>query len=174
MTTLTLIIMRHAKASPDSPKGDDFGRPLTSRGKHDAARMSQWLRANFPDLARVLSSPAERTRQTVAAVTASWADAPVMPEVRWDPALYLAELPTLLSVLEQETTGPLLLVGHNPGLEELVWHLLDGQNEVLKASKIMPTAAVYALSLPSRGSRVVPKGARLLAHMRPRQLPELA
>ena len=161
MTTLTLIIMRHAKASPNSPKGDDFGRPLTSRGKHDAARMSQWLRANFPDLARVLSSPAERTRQTVAAVTASWADAPVMPEVRWDPALYLAELPTLL-------------VGHNPGLEELVWHLLDGQDEVLKASKIMPTAAVYALSLPSRGSRVVPKGARLLAHMRPRQLPELA
>jgi phosphohistidine phosphatase len=170
MANPILIIMRHAKANLDSPAGDDFGRSLTDRGKQDAARMGQWLQANFPGIVRVISSPAERTRETVAAVMESWCGAAAVPEVRWDPALYLAELPTLLRAIESEPASPLLLVGHNSGLEDLVWHLLGGEGEAFKAPKVMPTAAVYAVALPARGAPTVSGGARLLAHMRPARL----
>lgn len=169
MESQTLIVMRHAKTSPTSPTGDDFSRALTPRGSADAFAMGHWLHGSCPRLSHITSSTALRTRETVAALCAAWGDAP--PATEWDPALYLADLPTLLKVVERMTPRTSLLVGHNPGLEELVRFLVRDVESAVGLPKLMPTSATYVLQLPRR--RGAPKAgcAELVAHMRPKLLP---
>lgn len=115
----TLLVLRHAKSSWDNPGASDRERPLNKRGRKAASRMGALLahKEIVPDV--VLSSTAERTRETVArALEAADAD----PEVRFLDELYLAQALTYLEVLadldaQVETA---MVVGHNPGLEELV------------------------------------------------------
>lgn len=168
MESPLLIVMRHAKTELASPSGDDFSRALTPRGSADALAMGGWLHARYGDLAQVVSSTALRTRQTVAALAVAWGETP--PPVRWDPALYLAELDTLLGVVEAERQAATLLIGHNPGLEDLVRYLVRDVERNVGTPKIMPTSAVYVLELPSRRGRPAPGSAVLRAHMRPKRL----
>ncbi len=167
-TAPLLIVMRHAKTNVSSPTGDDFSRALTPRGSADALAMGEWLHAQHPDLARIVSSTALRARQTVAAVTLPWGETP--PEIRWDPALYLAELDTLLGAAESLREAPTLFVGHNPGLEDLVRHLVGDLHARIGSPKIMPTSAAYVLELSTRRGRPRPGSAVLRAHMRPKLL----
>jgi phosphohistidine phosphatase len=167
METRTLVVMRHAKTEPVSPTGDDFSRALTPRGSADALAMGHWLYGTCPALAQIVSSTALRARETVAALCTAWGDAP--PATEWDPTLYLADLETLLAAVERVSRRDTLLVGHNPGLEELVRYL--GGDQVVDRSKPMPTAAAYVLQLPRRRGRPAQEQAVLLAHMRPKLLP---
>ncbi|MBI5462442.1 MAG: histidine phosphatase family protein [Gammaproteobacteria bacterium] len=119
-----LLLLRHAKSDWDQ-SCDDFDRPLNARGRHDAPRIGRWLREHdmLPD--RVLSSPAHRAAQTAQAVCAQLG----YPAERivWDKRLYLAALETLLDILAEQTDHPqrLLLIGHNPGLEDLLEYLVQ-------------------------------------------------
>ena len=111
-----LYLLRHAKAVPADPGLDDHGRELTVRGMHDAAAMARYLRKNgfAPDL--ILASTSARTRQTADLVSRE-----VPAKIDYRDALYLAEAGRLLAavqVLAQSVDG-VMLVGHNPGLEEL-------------------------------------------------------
>lgn len=169
METTTLIVMRHAKTNPTSLTGDDFSRALTPRGSADALAMGQWLYGSYPRLAQIVSSTALRTRETVAALCTAWGDAP--PATEWDPALYLADLDTLLEVVERQTRRATLLVGHNPGLEELVRHLVKDVEKTVDLPKLMPTAAAYVLQLPRRRGAPKEGSAVLVTHMRPKLLP---
>lgn len=166
---IELLILRHAK-SDWTRDGDDFDRPLNARGRRDAPRMGAWLAAQdlIPD--RVLSSPARRARQTVEAV----AETLSIPagDILWDERLYLAQLPLLLDILAATPAEirRLLLVGHNPGLEDLLVHLAGGSLPQNPDTKLLPTASVAHLRL--RGWRQLPKdAAELVQRMRPRDLP---
>lgn len=137
----TLIVLRHAKASPAGPiEAEDHARPLTKKGKKTAKLMGKLARdaGLVPDL--VLSSTAARARET--AMTFAEASGYVGQVVTLD-ELYLAEPEAYIDALRRlgSNAERVLVVGHNPGLEALVLRL-TGQTEH------MPTAALAGCSLP--------------------------
>jgi phosphohistidine phosphatase len=136
----SLLLLRHAKSSWSEPGTPDFDRPLNDRGKRDAPRAGEVLRDRRlpPDL--ILSSSAKRARKTATkALEASGFDSElelVQEFYLATPDAYLAKLKTLPDEIHR-----VLVVGHNPGLEELL-ELLTGQQLHL------PTAALAHLKLP--------------------------
>jgi len=117
----------------------DFERPLNERGLRAAPLVGRFMREQKlqPDL--VLCSPAERARQTAALVAEA---AGLRAPLRYDERIYEATAARLVEVVSQaeDGAGELLLVGHNPGLEELI-ELLTGE------SRRMPTAALARIQL---------------------------
>jgi phosphohistidine phosphatase len=148
-----LILLRHAKAESDAPSGDDFDRALAPRGLREAAAMAGRLAALGlrPDLALV--SPAMRTRQTWEAVEATVPGA----EVRLDRSLYNADAAALRRMVREaaEGAGTVLVVGHNPGLQELAVRLLveaGGPAGFLgKAQRAFPPAAAAVFRFDAHG-----------------------
>jgi phosphohistidine phosphatase len=136
----TLLIMRHAKSSWDNDRLADFDRPLNDRGRRDAPRMGKLLAQLeiVPDL--VISSSAKRASETaeLAALAASYPG-----EIRYAEELYLADPERYVELARQsdDSVSTLLLVGHNPDVEELVADL-SGKEER------MPTAALAVFHLP--------------------------
>ncbi len=113
----TLLALRHAKAQEGAPNGDK-DRALTRRGERDAARIAERVRAaaGLPDA--VVTSDARRARQTAEIVAAGIGfAAPLTVE----PAIYAADEDTLLQIVRELPDGAdrVLLVGHNPGFEQL-------------------------------------------------------
>ncbi|HWP07622.1 MAG TPA: histidine phosphatase family protein [Polyangiaceae bacterium] len=115
----TLLILRHAKAEPDAGDGDE-ARPLAKRGRRAAERVGELIADQLPDL--ILSSSSVRTRETVERLKKG---AGALPRVEYEPELYLASPKRLVAVLAARggDAARLLLVGHNPGLEDLVTDL---------------------------------------------------
>ena len=171
MTGLTrLLVMRHAKSDWASGAEDDFGRPLNARGMRDARLMGHWLAQSGQVPERILSSPARRTRQTLELMSEG-AGINLLGRTDWHDDLYHASLTTLCAVLAKSVAlTDLLLLGHNPGLEELVTSLLDGLVPLARHQKILPTGAVYVLELPRGFAGVQAGSARVLAHQRPQAL----
>ncbi len=148
-----LILFRHAKAEPRSPGGEDIARPLASRGRDDAAIMGAVLaRAGLaPDL--VLVSPARRARETW-----QYARGPfpgVAVEVR--KGLYNAAPEGVAAELEAGTdgAGTVMVVGHNPSLQELAVSLLEGgdapTSDIDRLSADFATATAAALRIDPSG-----------------------
>jgi phosphohistidine phosphatase len=135
----TLQILRHAKSSRDDPTISDHDRPLQKRGKKDAPRIGELLfeARRVPDL--ILSSTAKRARKTAAKVAQRCQYQGV---IQLSGELYLATPQTCLRVLHDvsDEYQRVMLVGHNPGLEELA-SLLTGQPITL------PTAALAEVAL---------------------------
>jgi phosphohistidine phosphatase len=115
----TLLLLRHAKSSHKDDGLDDHDRPLNKRGKHDAPRMGQLLREEnlLPDY--IVSSTATRARKTAHHVIAA---SGYRGETRLTGELYMAGGASLREVVAALPAGAgrVLLVGHNPGLEELL------------------------------------------------------
>jgi len=160
----TLFLLRHAKSSWDDPTADDIDRPLAPRGEKDAPRLGAFLAAtkNRPDL--ILSSPAERAKATAKRVARA-ADYP--GEIRLEPAIYLADAPTLLGVVHRlpDEADCVMLVGHNPGLETLVTMLCG-------ASARLPTAALACIAFDTDRWAAVQAGTgTLLWLVNPKVLP---
>ena len=117
----TLLILRHAKATRDAPHGD-FARPLTGRGRRDAAAVAAVLKSSGPPVDEIITSPARRAAETAEAVaSAIGAGAPVASAALYDAEV--ADLVSLVQSLPDEVTSA-MIVGHNPLLEELVDALL--------------------------------------------------
>jgi len=151
----TLLLLRHAKSSWKEIGMRDFDRPLNERGRRAAPLIGHYLHAQklAPDL--VLSSPAERARQTAALVIES---AALAAPLRYDERIYEASVDQLLEVIAQtsDSTGTLLLVGHNPGMEELIQRLTG-------ASERMRTATLARIDLNTEEWSKVRAGAGRLA-----------
>jgi phosphohistidine phosphatase len=132
----TLYILRHAKAENDDGRGDE-ARPLTPRGMRAAERVGELMSDRLPEL--ILCSTALRTRQTVLQLLKR---ASYFGKVEYLSSLYLASPLSCLGALREYggSVQRLLLVGHNPGLEELVTEL-TGEHVAL------PTAALAECSL---------------------------
>jgi phosphohistidine phosphatase len=119
-----LLILRHAKSSWADSSQDDWERPLNDRGQRDAPRVGEWLRDQklVPDL--IVSSDAVRARSTAEAAAAGMG---YTRDIIKHPSLYLAKPHDVLEVLREVAgdAGAIMIVAHNPGLEDLV-HALTG------------------------------------------------
>jgi phosphohistidine phosphatase len=147
----TLLLMRHAKSDWDRPDLDDRDRPLAPRGERDAPRMGAAIAALDMTPDSILSSTATRARDTARLAADAMRYDGTIREMR---AIYAASADVLLAVLRDDAgADSVLLVGHNPGMEELVGLLIGGS---ARASSVrMPTAAVACLSLAIRDWRDV-------------------
>ncbi|MCA3714228.1 MAG: histidine phosphatase family protein [Phenylobacterium sp.] len=150
-----LILLRHGEAEAGSETGGDFGRRLTARGREASAAVASALAdvGLIPDLALV--SAAVRTRETWAAMSG------LLPgcEVRFEDALYLAEASEMqLLVREAGGAGVVLVVGHNPGLQELAEALMmEASGPAGTLSRIragFPTSAAVAFAFDVNGRPV--------------------
>jgi phosphohistidine phosphatase len=147
---LRLILLRHAKAAPHAGGGDSE-RPLTQRGRRDAARVGEYLAGHglFPDLAVV--STAKRTRETLDLALETFGEpCPVYSE----PKLYLAEAPALLDLMQ--ATPPfvqlLLAVGHNPGFHDYAL-MMTGHGDSMARARLevgFPTAAFAVIDFEAQ------------------------
>jgi phosphohistidine phosphatase len=164
-----LLILRHAKSDWSAGVASDFERPLAKRGNKDAPRVGEWLYREglVPDV--VVSSPAARARQTALKVCKSMDYK--KKRIIWDEAVYEAGVPDLLEVLARcpANAGAVLLVGHNPGLEELVTFLAGDEAEVPEDGKLLPTATVARLEMPDDWSDLEAGCAQLIDIVRPRK-----
>ena len=159
----TLFLLRHAKSSRKDQSLPDFERPLNGRGKQAAEKIGRYLKRELivPEL--ILSSPAARARETIERVAkaAKWS-----VEVRFDQRIYEAGGLRLLEVISQieNERKTVLLVGHNPGMEELLM-LLAGE------SKKAPTGTLMKLELKSsKWTTAADKRAKLAWLIKPRKL----
>ena len=151
-----LILLRHAHAEPAANGQADIDRPLSPHGLAEAEAAGRWLQENnlVPD--RVLCSPSRRTRETLEAVL----ELTGYVEQRLDERIYEAMPGTLAALIdEHREVERLLVVGHNPGLEQLVALMHSGQSGDYRG---MPPASVAVLSLPMEAS-IEPGIARLAA-----------
>lgn len=147
-----LILLRHGEAEAGSETGGDFGRRLTGRGREASAAVASALAdvGLIPDLALV--SAAVRTRETWAAMSG------LLPgcEVRFEEGLYLAEAPEMQrQVRSAGAASVVLLVGHNPGLQELAEALMveaSGPSDTLSRIRSgFPTSAAVAFAFDANG-----------------------
>jgi phosphohistidine phosphatase len=160
-----LVVLRHAKSA--WPEGvDDHDRPLGPRGRRDAPEVGRALAASdlLPDLA--LCSTAVRARQTWDLASAQWG---TPPPVRHDPRLYAADVPDLLTAVHEVSAEveTLLLIGHNPGLEELVLELAgDSLDDTLEEVRVkFPTSAIAVLAWHGTTWRALAPGTALLTNV---------
>ncbi|GAB4350927.1 MAG: histidine phosphatase family protein [Gammaproteobacteria bacterium] len=162
--------MRHGKSSWDAPVKRDFDRPLAKRGRRDAPRVGDWMADNghVPD--EVICSPALRARQTAEAVMERL-DLP-REKIRFDERIYAATLPALLAVLADcpRQRDAVLLVGHNPGLDELCQFLCGEPLPRTPDGKLMTTAALAVIELPPSWDDLSAGDGRLIVLMRPKSL----
>ncbi len=140
-----LWLLRHAKSDRKTDVSD-IDRPLKKRGKRDAKNMGVWLKTQhlIPDA--LLSSPATRAIETVRIIYQELNVAGLV--IQEDSRLYATGIEQLKMVLAScpETTQRVLLVGHNPELEDLLIHLV-GISALPDTNKLLPTAALVRLSL---------------------------
>lgn len=134
-----LILMRHAKSDWGDPSLSDHQRPLNQRGRRDAPLMADWLATidMVPDT--ILSSSAERTRETVALMTPQWSGQPM---TSFCEGLYLATPESILSTIRSDAGDAmkLMILAHNPGITALTSGLADDFIE-------MPTAAIAVFKI---------------------------
>ena len=172
----TLTLLRHAKSDWHSGVASDFERPLNSRGHKAARTIGRALKDQGIRFDVVIASPAARVVETIDGIAEGYGQE-LRP--RFDERVYLGSVATLLSLIREadDEAERLLLVGHNPGLENLAMQLTrvdaDGQRRELAAK--FPTATLAEIALPIAHWRDVAPGAGELARfIRPRDLdPEL-
>jgi len=137
-----LILLRHAHAEPASPGQADLDRPLSPEGLAEAEAAGRWLAEHglVPDC--VLCSPARRTRETLEAVLAAIG----YVDQRLEDGIYEATPGALAAIADaHRDTERLLLVGHNPGLEQLAALMHSGQSGDYRG---MPPGGIVVLTLP--------------------------
>jgi len=168
--TRTLLLLRHAKSSWDDPALDDFDRPLAKRGREAAPRMGREMarRGWLPD--RALVSAALRTRQTWELVEVGLPHA--VPAFS-DRSIYEAPAERILDAIRSTPAGveTLLVVGHNPGIEDLVALLAapgSAPEAMEKVRRKFPTAGLARLVLTGAWADLGPGSAALTDFLSPR------
>ena len=141
-----LILLRHAHAEPAVSGQADLDRPLSPVGLAEAEAAGKWLKENnlLPDC--VLCSPSRRTRETLEAMMTAIG----YVEKRLEDRIYEATPGTLAALVdERRDLDRVLIVGHNPGLEQLVALMTDGTSSDYRG---MPPGGVAVLGFPREAS----------------------
>lgn len=135
----TLLLMRHAKSSWSDAGVSDHDRTLNDRGHRDAPRMGKWLIANEAEPDLIVHSTATRATLTAQILANQFDQTPFLRE---EASLYLAPPHTYIDRLAEVESEfkCVMLVGHNPGMEDLVSRLM---NQPVS----MPTSAIAHLEL---------------------------
>lgn len=168
-----LLLLRHAKSDWSTSGQPDRARPLNARGEAAARLMGGYMAHHrlIPD--RVLCSPSQRTRETWDVVSSQWEDAAV--DVVWEDGLYVAPAQTILSIIQSQDDSPrtLLVIGHNPGLQEAA-DLLIAAGDVTLRERLrekFPTSALAVIDFAvDRWSRVHERSGRLDRYVTPRSI----
>ena len=172
---MRLLLLRHAK-SDWSKDADDHDRTLAPRGRKSTPEIAHYMRKNdyLPDV--VLCSTAQRTRETLDLLLAGWKKT---PDIRYERALYLAEWPVLLANLKKApaNASSLLLVGHNPGMEQLAIALAgqpandQERARLQRLTQKFPTAALAVFDFDIASWRnLKPGSGQLVDYVRPKDL----
>jgi len=172
-TAREILLLRHAKSSWEEPRRDDHARPLAPRGRDAADRMASYLQRRGVEPALILCSTAARTRETLALILAGLRRT---GRVEFEQGLYLAEGEEMLRRLQEveDSVTSVMLVGHNPGLQELALMLCGGgEAAALKAMRAKyPTGALAEIAVPAAHWRDLRPGMGRLARFTvPRELP---
>lgn len=173
-----LTLLRHAKSGWDDPAARDFDRSVNDRGKRAAKLIGEHARAKGLKFDKIIASPAVRVVDTLDVFQAAMGNENLEP--KWDRRIYLASSATLMDVLRDapDSASDILMVGHNPGLEDLILELVpDSKDEPLRAipEEKFPTSslAVMEVDIDTWADLDVRK-AHLVHVIRPRDLdPEL-
>jgi len=146
-----LYLLRHAKSSWKDAALSDFERPLKERGREAAEQMGLFLASKKATVSELKVSPAVRTRQTVEIVLRH---APLGVEPQFDQRIYEASLSTLVQVVSEIADGKqsAMLVGHNPGMEEMLTLLTH-------ETRHMPTGALARITLDCASWQEAGRGA---------------
>jgi len=172
----TVSLYRHAKSSWDDPSLEDFDRGLSKRGKQSAPGMGEYLRGAGLTPELVLSSPAQRTRETF---SLTFGDGDDVPALRFDERLYHASGATMLDLLRNlpEDIRHVMILGHNPGLHALALDLFShGDQDAVEAiCRKFPTCGLAVIDLQLDDWRALGVGDGCLRlFMTPKALPEHA
>lgn len=169
----TLTLLRHAKSGWNDPVARDFDRPLNDRGRRAADTMGHHLRAMGLSFDHVVASPAVRVVETVLDVAKGYGRA---LDPHFDRRIYLASGVTLLDIVTAfpDSASHALMVGHNPGLEDLALMLVPdaGDNDLRDTLETKyPTATLAEITLDIDRWADAAIGAGTLARfIRPRDL----
>ena len=156
-------MLRHAKSSWDNANLSDFERPLNERGLKAAPLMGNVMKTNQFEPQIILSSPARRAEQTAILVKEA---AGFDGDVKFEKRIYEASTAQLFEVVSEqnEKTESILLVGHNPGIENLI-RALTGETHS------MPTAALAVIDLETnRWSEINSLTGKLRTLIRPKEI----
>jgi phosphohistidine phosphatase len=165
-----LMLLRHAKAVPQGTMADEE-RTLAERGRRDMAAIAGFIASQELTSDLVLVSPAVRTRETWELLQPAFAKT---PSQRFEPRLYAASADRIHYLVRETAaeTRSLLLVGHNPGLEDLVG-LLAGSGEtdaLIRFGGAMPTASLAVIGLSGQWANLEPRAGRLEIFVTPKSL----
>lgn len=158
-----LILLRHAKSSWDDPTLADHDRPLAPRGRGAAKLIRSYLREQPITISLVLCSSARRTRETVELVRPAG-------ELRVEDELYAASADRLLRRLQAlpDDVETVLLVGHNPAIEELAAGLACDASDL--AGRKFPTGGLATLSFVGTWRSLARGRAELVSFVTPKEL----
>ena len=167
----TLTLLRHAKSGWDDPGARDFDRSLNAKGRRAAQAVGRRARSLGLGWDHAVASPAARVVETLAEFGEGYGAA---LDPRWDRRLYLASEAALLEVAREtpDAADRLLMVGHNPGLEDFVRLLVPGGGDPLRAAaeEKYPTATLAEMTFAvDRWADLAGDGA-LTRFIRPRDL----
>lgn len=179
MTTFSglreLFILRHAKSDHNHTNLVDFERPLSDRGRADALKMGQWMnnQALIPD--NIIVSPSKRTLQTLKRIRLCIDKTQQIP-CRTIDRIYEATLTDLLDILSQiipEQGHKILLIGHNPGLAQLLGYLTNQSptEEINDDAVLFPTTALAHVVLPMDWSNLTAGCGKLINLWQAKHLP---
>ena len=167
---MRLWLLRHAKSSWDDPDMEDVDRPLAPRGARAADRMRQYFDAEEIRPELVLCSSALRTRETLGRILPGLGS---QMTVRIEPSLYSFEADQLLDRLREVPgdVGSVMLIGHNPAMQELGSALAAEGDRLDELRKGFPTAALAELDVPvGSWEELMPGSGRLERFVLPREL----
>lgn len=165
----TVTLLRHGKSSWADPALADFDRPLAPRGRRASKLIAKHLRKAKVRPALVLCSPAIRARETLEAIRPVLGDAPVELE----PRLYAAPSEELLERLRAvaDSVDSVLLIAHNPGLQDLALALAANEADRARLREKFPTGALATFTAKGKSwSALGPGTAELVDYVVPRDL----
>lgn len=141
----TVFLLRHAKSSWSDPTLPDIDRPLAPRGERAAKKIAGYVRERRIRPALVLCSPSVRTRRTLEAIEPSLGRSCT---VEFEPALYAASCPELVRQLRAipDSVASVMIIGHNPGLQELALELASRGADLPRLEEKLPTGALATLA----------------------------
>jgi phosphohistidine phosphatase len=144
-----LFVLRHSKSDWGDSGISDHDRPLNARGRQDAKRLARWLKTHSIRPDKVICSTALRARQTLQPII-EHLDLEAN-NIQYEQQLYLASLKNLLQVIQagKPNQGALMIVGHNPGLDELVAYLSLDAPPLSKSGKLMTTTSLAHFKMPA-------------------------
>ena len=163
-----LYAMRHAKSDWSGPQKSDFERPINGRGRKNAVRVGQWMSDNNYIPQRIISSPATRAKETIELVTEQISKFN-HEDLIFQDDLYLAGFTQLIEIINtyQNDAQSLMLIGHNPGIENLVNYLCSQSGN---SETSVTTANLFIFEYADNHFNPVADSCKLIEVIKPREL----